>query len=217
MSREAEFITREKEHYGKIFVDINYSVDNVKPFMNDDRFNQRKYMKKLPVLKRYMELLGAAENADRKRGLFDIFNKDKELDLLSEYKKDNAKELKQLENCGNCKCLNCSVDCDFDVCLGCREGARVVSCDHKKINMVYHDNYSLDLVNDRTGRNERYKVVATLQDPVLDRHYIYIEGIDNDEKFVLYHYIGISEDKYGEITDEKEFDYIVSIIQSSEE
>jgi hypothetical protein len=59
-------------------------------------------------------------------------------------------------------------------------------------------------------------VLATLHVVLKDRRYIIIEGISSKEKFILYYYPGIAEDKYGEITDENEFDYIVSTFESVE-
>jgi hypothetical protein len=216
MNRVQEFLEREKEHYGKIFVDLNYSIDNVKPFIDRQRFEDRKYIKRLPVLKRYIDLIDSAENEISHRRFMDIFNHSREVELLDGYKKDNIDELKQLENCSSCKCLNCSAECKFDVCLGCRKGARVAECDHEKINVMFHDNFIVDLINEKTGRNEKYMVLATLQDVTRDKRYIIIEGISNDEKFILYYYPGISEDTYGEITDEQEFDFIVSTFESVE-
>jgi len=50
----------------------------------------------------------------------------------------------------------------------------------------------------------------------LDKKYIIIQNIINKEKFILHYYTGISEDTYGEITDPKEFDFVVSTFQSIE-
>ena len=61
---------------------------------------------------------------------------------------------------------------------------------------------------------EKYLVLATLQNPQRDIRYIIIEGINTREKFLLYYYPGISEDTYGEITDEGEFDDVVSTFES---
>lgn len=213
--KQLEFIKNEKDYYGKIFIDINYAINNVSPFISSSELAKRKYESRLPVLKRYIELLESAEREAEKEGLFS-FSGGKYRDLLESYKSDHRKDLMQLEKCSKCRCLNCTSQCRYDGCIGCREGANVVSCDHKKINVVFHDSFTLDLINERTGRNERYRVLATLQDVELDRRYIIIEGIYSKEKYILYYYPGISEDTYGEIKDENEFDFIISVYESIE-
>lgn len=212
--RSQEFLKNEKDHYGKIFVDITYGIDNVSPFISAEELERRKYVSRLPILKKYIEAIEGAEREESKSGFLGIFSNDKYTDLLEGYKKDHHEELKQIEKCSKCACLNCSVLCKFESCSGCREGARVVECDHKKVSVVFHDEFMIDLINERTGRDEKYMVMATLEDLEIDKRYIVIEGIHNNEKFILYYSPGISEDTYGEITNENEFEFIVSTYES---
>lgn len=214
MSKNEDFLKGEKNIYGKIFIDINYAIDTVSPFLEETVLNSRKYVANLPVLKKYMDLIAAAESETQKGGFLNFFSPDKYSDLLAIYKKDNNISFKQLEKCKNCSCLNCTADCKFDSCLGCRAGACIVKCDHIKINAIFHDNFTLSLTNDSTGRHEQYIVLATLQDAEKDQRYIIIEGISTKEKFILYYYPGISEDTYGEISDPQEFDFIVATYNS---
>lgn len=216
MVRAQEFLKREKDYYGRIFVDIRYAIDNISPFLDKNAIQDRKYISRLPVLERYMELIESSERETEKKGLFSFFKRDDCIDLLEDYKRSNRRDFDRLEKCSKCMCLNCTVQCKFDGCLGCREGAKVVSCDHQKIAVIFHDAFMLDLKNDRTGRTEKYVVLATLKDVERDKRYIIIEGINTKEKFILYYYPGISEDTYGEITDEQEFDYIVSTFEAVE-
>lgn len=218
MSKAEDFLKTEKEHYGKVYVDLTYAIDNISPFLDREQLNKRKYVTKLPVLKKYIELIEAAEKEIHKKGGFlSFFNDDdKYIDLLNSYKRDNSDALNQLEHCSKCVHRNCTED-KFDGCLGCRENSRIVYCDHERINVTFHDNWILTLNNDRTGEVDRYKVLATLQDVIKDQKYIIIENLRTDEKFVLYYEPGISEDSYGEITDADEFDFIVSTYQSVEE
>lgn len=214
--RAQEYLKNEKENYGNVYVDISYAIDSITPFLDKKNLEDRKFVTRLPVLKRYMELIEAAENESSKGGFIKLFGNDKYKDLLERYKRDNKEELDQLVRCRDCACLNCTAVCKFDGCLGCRKGAHAVKCDHEKINVIFHNNYTLDLTNERTGRDERYMVLATLQNPEVNIRYIIIEGINSKEKFVLYYYPGISEDTYGEIKNEVEFDYIVSTFESVE-
>ncbi len=215
MSKVQDFIDGERDYYGKMYVDINYAIDNISPFLDKKTFNNRKYTVKLPVLKKYMELLDSAEGESKKNGLMNIFKSDKQLDSLNSYKRDNKESLSQLEKCSKCACLNCTVECKFDSCLGCRPHSKIVFCDHQKINITFHDNFILDLTNNRTGKADKYKVLATIQDCLLERKYIIIQNIVSaQDRFILYYYPGISEDDFGEIEDAEEFDYIASVYES---
>lgn len=217
MGKSEEFLKREKDHYGKIYVDLTYAIDNISPFIDSKELNNRKYVSKLSILKKYIDLIEAAEGELHKKSTFSkLFNDDKYTDLLTSYKIDNSETLTQLENCSCCVHRNC-MESKFDGCLGCKPGSRIVYCDNKKINVTFHDNWVLNLTNDRTGEIDNYKVLATLQDIEKDRKYIIIENIKTKEKFILYYYPGISEDSYGEISDPEEFDFIVSTYEGVEE
>lgn len=216
MSKLNDFIKSERNYFGKIYVDINYAIDNVSPFLDKSTMKNRKYSVKLPVLKKYMELLDSSESEEKKSGIFGIFKGDKYIDILEDYKRDNRENLNQIEKCSKCTCLNCTVECKFDTCLGCRPGSRIAYCDHEKINLTLHDNFILDLTNNNTGASDKYKVLATLQNCELQRKYIIIQNLLNpEERFILYYYPGISEDEFGEIEDSQEFDYIASVYEST--
>lgn len=210
MGKALEYIKKEQEKYGEIYYNINNAVSEISPFLDKNQLRDRKYVSRLPVLKKYIEKLGEIEGIESKDGIFGFMNDDKNINDLETYKFQNIDSINQLERCSGCACLNCTSKCNFDSCLGCRKGARIAWCDHEKINVILHDNFILDLTNDRTGREERFKVLATLQDPKGDRRYIIIEGLSSKDKYILYYYPGISEDTYGEISDEQEFDFIVS-------
>lgn len=216
MDTITNFIKTEKDSYGKVFVDISYAIDNISPFLGDDIKN-RKYAIKLPCLKKYIELLDSVEIETSKGGIKTLFKKDRYIDILNDYKKDNRETLSQLEKCSSCACLNCTAECKFDSCLGCRTGSEVLQCDHKNVNIVIHDNFTLNLTNNDTGEDDRYKVLATLQSIERDKKYIIIQNFRTDDKFILYYYPGIKEDTYGEITDAEEFDLVASTYQSAEE
>jgi len=136
---------------------------------------------------------------------------------IKDYKNHNYESLLQLEKCSTCECLNCTAPCSFDSCLGCKSASKIVHCDRKRINASKYDAFFVDLINNKTGENNRYTVLSTLQDIQLNKRYIIIENIALKEKFILYYYPGISEDSYGEISNSQEFDFIVSTFQSIEE
>jgi len=177
MSKAEEFLISEKDQFGKIFIDISYTIDNISPFLKSKDLLGRKYAVKLPILKKYIDLISSAEGEIKKAGFLGFFKNDKCLMLLEEYKKDNHEALNQLEKCSLCSCLNCTVDCHFDSCLGCRRSSKIQSCDHVKINITVHDDFNLELTNDKTGKSDRYKVLGTLQDCAMDKKYIVIYNI----------------------------------------
>jgi hypothetical protein len=217
MGRAEDYLKNERERYGKVYIDLTYAIDNIYPFLESADLNKRKYITKLPILKRYIDLIESAEREVHKKGGFlNFFNDDKYIDLLNSYKHDNAEGLNQLEHCSQCVYKNCTED-KFDGCLGCRENSRIVYCDHEKINVTFHDNWILTLNNDKTGDIDKFNVLATLQDIIKNQKYIIIRNLRTDEKFILHYFPGISEDNYGEITDGDEFDFIVSTYQGVEE
>lgn len=215
MGKAENFIKEEKNVFGKIYVDISYAIDNISPFLGDN-LKSRKYVTKLAPLKKYIELLESAESEVSKGGFLSMFKDDKYIELLKDYKNDNRENLVQLEKCSTCCCLNCTADCKFDSCLGCRSGAHIAQCDHKKINVILHDSFELNLTNNDTGENDAYKVLATLEDVEKETHYIITQSLSGGDKYILYYYPGIKEDTYGEITDEAEFDFVASTFQNIE-
>ena len=212
-----EFIEKEKDSFGKVFVDINYAIDNISPFLEKDELSKRKYVIKLPVLDKYIDMLEASEtSSNKKKGLFSMFKGDSSISDLESYKSKNIESLNQLVTCSTCKCLNCVAECKFKACSDCRRNSHTNYCDHERFCVTFHDNFTLDLTNNDTGRRNKYKTLATIKDCNLDIRYILIENIvDKDDKFILYYYPTLSGDEFGEIEDVNEFDTIAGIYEQS--
>ncbi|MDY4949882.1 MAG: DUF1292 domain-containing protein [Clostridium cadaveris] len=212
-----EFIEKEKDSFGKVFVDINYAIDNISPFLEKDELSKRKYVIKLPVLDKYIDMLEASEtSSNKKKGLFSMFKGDSSISDLESYKSKNIESLNQLVTCSTCKCLNCVAECKFKACSDCRRNSHTNYCDHERFCVTFHDNFTLDLTNNDTGRRNKYKTLATIKDCNLDKRYILIENIvDKDDKFILYYYPTLSGDEFGEIEDVNEFDTIAGIYEQS--
>lgn len=210
MSKTEEFISKEKEFYGKIYSDIAFAIDDISGLIDEKDFKNRKYTSKQPVLAKYIELLNSAEseNKNKNKGFFkNLFQDDKYINLLESYKNDHRNELNQLEDCTSCQCLKCAAQCKFDSCNRCSDRGKVAYCDHSTTNVVTYKNRTLDLLNNDTGIDDRYNVLAIVQDALKDKRYILIENISNGERFILYYYPGIKEDSYGEITNEDDFNF----------
>lgn len=217
MSKSQDYIKTDKDHYGKIFVDISYAIDNIYPFLDSSILNKRKYAVKFPVIKKYISLLDSAElEAKKNTGFKSLFKNDNSTSLLDSYKRDNNESLVQLENCSKCACLNCTAQCNFASCAGCKSKSYIKKCDHEQYNITFHENFTLELTNNSSGNTNRYKVLATMEDCLNDKKYIAIENIMNSQdKFILHYYSNISGDDFGEITDGEEFDAIASLYESS--
>lgn len=214
MNKSEQFLKDEKERYGKLYVTLSFAVDNITPFTQETTLFRRQYYSKLQYLKKYIDLIESAELEITNSSFFEKLGENKYVELLKDYKSDNIKYFNQLEKCCKCSCLNCAAECSFGSCLSCRENSNIISCDHEIINVTKHDSFTLNLRNDKTGDEDRYTVLATLENPLKNIKYIAIENKNTDEKFILHYFPGISEDTYGEITDPEEFDYIVSVLQS---
>ncbi|PJI08044.1 MULTISPECIES: DUF1292 domain-containing protein [Clostridium] len=215
MSKTEDFIKSEKDHYGKVFSDISFAINDISDFLDKNTLHNRKYVSRVPVLSKYMEILDSANSESKKGGFFNnVFNGNKYIDLIESYKSDNLKDFNQLENCSTCECLRCTSECKFDSCNGCCDGRRVAYCDHKRTNVVLWKNKILNLTNNSTGEDDRYSVLALVQDILKDKRYILIENLINSERFILYYTPGISEDSYGEITNEDDFNFAASAYEN---
>lgn len=218
MGNDLDFIKRERDSWGKIYIDIAYAISEISPFLEEADLRKRKYYSKLSILRDYMKKLDDSEfNSSKKPKLLSFFKNDDCESNLINYKASNRSAFTQFENCSKCACLNCVRECNFKSCSGCKSDSFIKKCADNKINITSHKNFTLDLTNNDTGKQSTYKVLATLEDCTLDRLYIILENrVDSNDKFILYYYPGISEDNFGEIEDEDEFNFIVESFEQSD-
>lgn len=220
MGKTEEFISQEKEYYGKIYSDITFAIDEIKDFLDENVLKNRKYFSRQAVLDKYIDFLDSAKQESKKRGFIKgLLAGDKYIGLLQGFKADHIEEFDQLTKCSKCECLRCTAVCKFDSCDGCRPGRRVAYCDHKNTNVSFFDNSQnslLTLVNNNTGQEDRYNILAVVQDALNDKRYILIENIHDKERFILYYYPKLPEDGYGEITNEEDFNFAASAYENVE-
>ena len=215
MSSTIEFINKERNTIGKVYTDITYAISEVSPFLDDNMLKKRKYYSKLPILKEYIDMLNEAEYSDKNKK-FKLFKRNDSIDKLEEYRRNNFEAFNQFEDCSKCACLNCIKECDFKSCSGCKINSYIKSCDKSKLNVRSHKNFILDLTNNDTGKSNRYKVLATIENCSNDTLYIALENLlDNGDKLLLYYYPGISSDDFGEITDPDEFNLVVETYEQA--
>lgn len=215
-NNDIDFINSERRHWGKIYTDVAYAINDISPFLSEGDLSIRKYFSKASILKEYTKLLDSAEAECKKKSLFSMFKSNPCIDLLQDYKAKNIETFKQLEKCSSCECLSCNFECNFKKCSSCRKDSKICSCDRERVNVRKFDNYTINLTSNDTGRSSKYGVLALVEDCTLDNLYILLENLnDSNDKLVLYYYPGIKEDSYGEITDPKEFDFIVETYQNA--
>jgi hypothetical protein len=222
MNRTEEFITKEKSYYGKIYSEITFAIDEIQDFLDKDTLRNRKYFSRQGILKRYIELLDSAKAENKTNGkgfLGGLFTGDKYIGILEDFKRDHHEEFDQLEKCSGCECLKCTAECKFDSCNGCRSGKHISYCDHQKTSVAFFDSSEgsiIKLVNNKTGAEDRYLILAIVQDAKNDKRYILIENLRDKERFILYYYPRLPEDEYGEITNESDFNYAASAYENVE-
>lgn len=215
MSNTIDFINNERDTIGKTYTEITYAISEISPFLDSSILKKRKYYSKLPILKKYIDLLNDAEYSSKSKK-FNFFNRDNNILKLEEYKQDNLEAFNQFQDCSKCACLNCIKECEFKSCSGCRTNSYIKSCDKSKLNVRFHKNFILDLTNNNTGKSNRYKVLATIENCIEDNLYIALENLsDNSDKLLLYYYPGISSDDFGEITDEEEFNLVIETYEQA--
>lgn len=209
MSSTIDFINNERDIIGKTYTEITYAISEISPFLDERVLSRRKYYSKLPILKKYIDMLDDAEYSSKNRK-FSFFKKDDSVLKLEQYKTDNQESFQQFDNCSKCSCLNCIKECNFKSCSGCRSNSFIKSCDKTNLNVRLHKNFILDLTNNNNGKASRYKVLSTIENCIEDKLYIALENLlDSNDKLLLYYYPGISSDDFGEITDEEEFNLVV--------
>lgn len=218
MAKNLDFIDNELEYWGKIYTDITYAISEISPFLDESDLLKRKYYSKISILKDYIKELNNSEfKASKKPKFLSLFKNDDCTTSLVNYKASNIDAFTQFDNCSKCACLNCVRECKFKSCSGCKPNSFIKKCTDNKINVRKHFNFTLDLTNNNSGQASTYKVLATLEDCTLDRLYIILENtVNSDDKFILYYYPGISDDNFGEIEDEDEFNFIVNTFEQSD-
>lgn len=218
----SDFIEKELNEWGKVYTDITYAINEISEFLDDKELKRRKYYVKLSVLKEYIDDLnrGDISSSSKKGFLSSMFNSSSSNDLTSKFKtfkRKNKDTFDQLSHCAQCACLSCIEECSFKKCSGCRDDSHIKKCDRDKINVRVYDNFLHNITDNNTGSDGTYRTLAVLNDCELDRLYIILENIhDEDDKFILYYYPKVSGNDYGEITDSEEFDYIIETFESSD-
>ena len=205
----------EQDKYRELYAKIVFALDEIHDFLSEDDLKRRRFVRLLPVLKNYSDMLDESAEDEKKAGIFGrLFHKSGKSPSVGEYRRRNADAFLQLEDCARCKCLNCVRDCKMEGCSRCEpgHGCRVASCDNKESAVWTYGFKSLDLQNNATGRTETFEVKAVVQDLAYKQRYIILEN--NGGKIVLYYYPGLKGDDYGEVTDADDLNFAVKAYEN---
>ena len=214
MAKDLDFIESERKSKGKIYTDISYAINEISPFIETNELKKRRYYTRVGILKDYIDLLDSTECDAKKKSILNKLKSNDRIKELQNFKNNNSKIFHQLQNCSNCQCLNCSFECKFKGCSGCKDGSFLKACDKEEINVRTYESFNIDLTNNDTGRSSKYKVLATVENCKLDKLYILLENLyDTSDKLILYYYPGLKSDDFGEITNQQEFDTVVQAYQ----
>lgn len=209
-------LNSEINEYKKIYTDIIFALDEIKPFVDDKTLNKRKYIKIIADLKKYIKMLEDHQRKEKKRTFINkIFSSNENsLYQIEQFKAENTKKFNQLKDCSKCKCFNCTLDCKMESCNRCEPSGKVKSCDNKTNSVYVFKDKKIYLANDRTGETNLWSVLGIIQDLEYNQYYIIVEL--KDEKMVLYYYPGISEDEFGEISDIEDFNFAIECFENAQ-
>lgn len=225
---EDKFLELELNESKKLYSEIIYSLDEIGDFVSEADLKKRRYVKCLPTVKTYVDMVEKAiaesENKNTFSKLFKTNNKS--IELIENFKQENQKAFNETKNCIKCKCFKCSKVCKMEGCNRCEEGkgCRIASCDNETNAVYVFRNKKISLVNNKTGEEDMYNVLGVVQDleakkynsdlPDYGQLYIIIEL--NGERFTLYFYPGISDDEYGEIESVEDFNFATEAFKNTE-
>ena len=98
-----DIILNEKNKYNKIYTDLMFCVDDLRKMLDSEELNKRSFIKKVDILKDYMEFLDNIEKESKNnKGLFKKIFKI-ENDLTQKVNKyltlDKRRDLEKLDKC----------------------------------------------------------------------------------------------------------------------
>ncbi|RDY23536.1 hypothetical protein CHF27_007895 [Romboutsia maritimum] len=140
---KSEKIEKEKNKYNKIYTDLVFACDDLKQILDEEELNKRSFIKKVDVLKEYMNFLDNIEKEENNnKGLFQkLFNSQKNPEEKIDAYLDRKKlvDLDKLDKCSKCECRNCVKVCNMNHCFNCREKEYVSGCNKENALLTNSD------------------------------------------------------------------------------
>ena len=201
-----DIILNEKNKYNKIYTDLMICVDDLRKMRDSEELNQRSFIKKVEILKDYMEFLDNIEKESKNnKGLFKKIFK-KENDLTQKVNKyltlDKRRDLEKLDKCSKCACRNCVSMCNMNHCFNCRVKEYVVKCD-KDNTLLTKTNDTVELYQDdeKFVFNVAGYLVEKDNNGNFNRYIYLIDSKDYDNQHIL---------KYSKFKGEESYDSVIT-------
>lgn len=206
-------LSEHKHLYSKAIFAVNESQE----FLSNEDLNNRRYVKNIVSLKEYINLIEDSITEESSKGFFaKLFSNNQNLiDKIDQFKKENLNKFNQIKECSRCKCFSCVNECKMNSCFRCEEGTNssVQYCDNETVSVYIINDKYIDLRNDDTGKDEKCKVLAIIQDLEYDKEYIIFES--NGNKVILYYTHDINGETFKKIDNVADFDFAVKSFEKA--
>lgn len=174
MNKIKEFTDSERQKYSKPYVDFIMHGQELAALHTDEECNKRFFIRKVEVLKKYIDALDEADQKASGEGVFEMFKSDEQYKHAAmKVKSAHNQDIEKLMRCQECKCASCLSECKFNSCHYCQYTSSVKGCD-KSRNYVTSGYKPVTLYSNDEERDVYFKVLGILTDHFSNKKYIYL-------------------------------------------
>lgn len=189
LNKIKEFTNSERDHYKDLYTDLILSIDNISELLDEDDYNSRFFIKKVHIIKDYLDKLDDADYKADKKDFFDFLKSDEKYKTeVLNYKSTIINDLKKLELCRKCKCLKCISSCSFKKCLNCLPSYYVHNCNEMD-NCITKGLNTITLYSNDEERDVNFEPLGLLEDLKENKYYIYLVENNNRNNQHILEYI----------------------------
>ncbi|WP_061995638.1 hypothetical protein [Clostridium sp. ATCC 25772] len=189
MNKIKEFTNSERDHYKDLYTDLILSIDNISELLDEDDYNSRFFIKKVHIIKDYLDKLDDADYKADKKDFFDFLKSDEKYKTeVLNYKSTIINDLKKLELCRKCKCLKCISSCSFKKCLNCLPSYYVHNCNEMD-NCITKGLNTITLYSNDEERDVNFEPLGLLENLKENKYYIYLVENNNRNNQHILEYI----------------------------
>ncbi|MBU5228312.1 hypothetical protein KQI36_16970 [Clostridium senegalense] len=186
MNKIKEFTNSERNYYKDLYTELILSIDNISELLDEDDYNSRFFIKKVHIIKDYLDRLDDADYKADKKDFFDFLKSDEKYKTeVLDYKSTIINDLKKLELCRKCKCLKCVSSCSFKKCLNCLPSYYVHNC-NKTDNCITKGLNTITLYSNDEERDVNFEPLGLLEELKENKYYIYlVENNNRNNQHIL--------------------------------
>lgn len=189
LNKIKEFTNSERDHYKDLYTDLILSIDNISELLDEDDYNSRFFIKKVHIIKDYLDKLDDADYKADKKDFFDFLKSDEKYKTeVLNYKSTIINDLKKLELCRKCKCLKCISSCSFKKCLNCLPSYYVHNCNEMD-NCITKGLNTITLYSNDEERDVNFEPLGLLENLKENKYYIYLVENNNRNNQHILEYI----------------------------